>query len=47
MGPEDVVLGVLPMFHAFGLNAVLGWAVATGAALIIDQRFDSDRTPST
>src|SRR5262249_14686847 len=23
MGPEDVVLCVLPMFHAFGLNAVL------------------------
>ncbi|MFI6828924.1 class I adenylate-forming enzyme family protein [Kribbella sp. NPDC050241] len=44
MGPEDVVLGVLPMFHAFGLNAVLGWAVATGAALVIDQRFDSAHT---
>jgi long-chain acyl-CoA synthetase len=44
MGPEDVVLGVLPMFHAFGLNAVLGWAVATGAALIIDRRFDPAHT---
>ncbi|WP_406050540.1 class I adenylate-forming enzyme family protein [Kribbella sp. NBC_00889] len=44
MGPEDVVLGVLPMFHAFGLNAVLGWAVATGAALVIDQRFDPAHT---
>jgi long-chain acyl-CoA synthetase len=31
MGPDDIVLGVLPMFHAFGLNAVLGWAIATGA----------------
>lgn len=44
MGPEDVVLAVLPMFHAFGLNAVLGWAVKTGAALIIDQRFDPAHT---
>ncbi|MFI5730208.1 class I adenylate-forming enzyme family protein [Kribbella sp. NPDC051587] len=44
MGPEDVVLGVLPMFHAFGLNAVLGWTVATGAALVIDQRFDAAHT---
>lgn len=44
MGPEDVVLGVLPMFHAFGLNAVLGWAVATGAELVIDRRFDSTAT---
>ena len=44
MGPEDVVLGVLPMFHAFGLNAVLGWTVATGAALVIDRRFDPAHT---
>lgn len=44
MGPEDLVLAVLPMFHAFGLNAVLGWAVATGAALVIDRRFDSTGT---
>ena len=44
MGPEDVVLGVLPMFHAFGLNAVLGWVVAAGAQLIVDRRFDSTHT---
>ncbi|WP_433010829.1 class I adenylate-forming enzyme family protein [Kribbella sp. CA-294648] len=44
MGPDDVVLGVLPMFHAFGLNAVLGWAVATGALLVIERRFDSTGT---
>ncbi|HEY3563142.1 MAG TPA: AMP-binding protein [Kribbella sp.] len=44
MGPDDVVLGVLPMFHAFGLNAVLGWAVATGAALVVEQRFDPQQT---
>jgi long-chain acyl-CoA synthetase len=44
MGPEDVVLGILPMFHAFGLNAVLGWTVSTGAALVIDQRFDAEHT---
>ncbi|HEU4946004.1 MAG TPA: AMP-binding protein [Kribbella sp.] len=41
MGPDDVVLGVLPLFHAFGLNAVLGWTCATGAALVLSQRFDS------
>jgi long-chain acyl-CoA synthetase len=44
MGPEDVVLGVLPMFHAFGLNAVLGWAVASGASVVVEQRFDPDET---
>ncbi|MFF0265301.1 class I adenylate-forming enzyme family protein [Kribbella sp. NPDC004536] len=44
MGPDDVVLGVLPMFHAFGLNAVLGWAVGTGAALVVERRFDPEQT---
>jgi long-chain acyl-CoA synthetase len=44
MGPDDVVLGVLPLFHAFGLNAVLGWAIATGAAVILDRRFESAHT---
>jgi long-chain acyl-CoA synthetase len=40
MGPDDVVLGVLPLFHAYGLNAVLGWTCATGATLVLSQRFD-------
>ncbi|MEU8227483.1 AMP-binding protein [Kribbella sp. NPDC048915] len=44
MGPDDVVLGVLPMFHAFGLNAVLGWAVATGATVVVQERFDPEET---
>jgi long-chain acyl-CoA synthetase len=44
MGPDDVVLGVLPLFHVFGLNAVLGWVCATGASLVLTQRFDSERT---
>jgi long-chain acyl-CoA synthetase len=44
MGPDDVVLGVLPLFHVFGLNAVLGWVCATGATLVLAQRFDSDGT---
>lgn len=44
MGPDDVVLGVLPFFHAFGLNAVLGWACASGAALVLQSRFNSAET---
>ena len=27
MNADDVVLGVLPLFHVFGLNAVLGWVL--------------------
>ncbi|MBW2371754.1 MAG: AMP-binding protein [Deltaproteobacteria bacterium] len=39
LGPEDVVLGVAPFFHAHGLgNAVLA-AVCSGATLVIEERF--------
>ncbi|MEP7112871.1 MAG: AMP-binding protein [Ilumatobacteraceae bacterium] len=40
---DDVVYGVLPMFHIFGLNVVLGLSLANGAAIVLVQRFD----PST
>jgi long-chain acyl-CoA synthetase len=39
----DVVYGVLPMFHIFGLNVVLGVSLTVGATLVLVQRFD----PST
>jgi long-chain acyl-CoA synthetase len=44
LGPDDVVLGVLPLFHVLGLNAVLGWVCATGASLVLQERFDADGT---
>ncbi len=37
---EDVVLGVLPMFHIFGMNVVLGLALYTGASVVLVERFD-------
>jgi len=40
MTSSDVVLGVLPMFHIFGLNVVLGIALHAGAALVLVERFD-------
>jgi len=39
----DVVYGVLPMYHIFGLNVVLGLTLARGATVVLVQRFD----PST
>lgn len=36
----DVVYGVLPMFHIFGLNVVLGLTLIRGATVILVQRFD-------
>ena len=38
--PSDVGLGVLPMFHIFGLNVVLGISLHAGASVILVERFD-------
>ncbi|MBI4935809.1 MAG: AMP-binding protein [Actinobacteria bacterium] len=40
---SDVLYGVLPMFHIFGLNVVLGQSLHRGATVVLVQRFD----PST
>lgn len=37
---DDVVLGVLPLFHIFGLNVVLGDALNAGASVLLVERFD-------
>ncbi len=39
--PDDVGLVALPLFHVFGLNVALGLSLATGAALVLDARFDA------
>jgi long-chain acyl-CoA synthetase len=44
LGPDDVVLGVLPLFHVYGLNAVLGQVLAHGASLVLVERFDPEET---
>jgi long-chain acyl-CoA synthetase len=37
---SDVTLGVLPLFHIFGLNAALGVTLAAGASMVLAERFD-------
>jgi long-chain acyl-CoA synthetase len=37
---DDVVLGVLPLFHVYGLNAVLGGVLRSGGTLVLQDRFD-------
>ena len=37
---DDVVLGVLPLFHVYGLNAVLGQVIFQGARLVLMDGFD-------
>lgn len=38
--PTDVSLGVLPMFHIFGLNVLLGLSLYAGASVVLVERFD-------
>ena len=36
----DVSFGVIPLFHIFGLNVVLGGALQAGGAVLLIERFD-------
>jgi long-chain acyl-CoA synthetase len=46
MNGDDVVLGVLPLFHVYGLNAVLGGVLRHRAKLVLLERFDPHETLS-
>ena len=41
---DDVVLGVLPLFHVYGLNAVLGTVLRRRAKLLLVDRFEPQST---
>ncbi|MBK9179700.1 MAG: long-chain fatty acid--CoA ligase [Acidimicrobiales bacterium] len=45
--PGDVVLGVLPLFHIFGLNVVLGLTLFVGASVVLVERFDPSSSVDT
>ena len=40
LGPGDAILGVAPFFHAHGLGNCVLAALSSGAALVIEERFD-------
>ena len=44
LGPDDVVFGGLPLFHAFGQTCTLNTTVARGATLVLLPRFDAAAT---
>jgi long-chain acyl-CoA synthetase len=44
MHGRDVVLCVLPLFHVYGLNAVLGGVIRHRAKLVLAERFDPQGT---
>ena len=41
---DDVVLGVLPLFHVYGLNAVLGSVLRHRAKLVLVEHFEPQAT---
>ncbi|MFD4647120.1 long-chain fatty acid--CoA ligase [Streptomyces sp. NPDC058441] len=41
VGPDDVLFGGLPLFHAFGQTCALNTAITAGACLTLLPRFDS------
>lgn len=44
---DDVVLGLLPLFHVYGLNAILGQVLVAGARLVLVDHFDTELTLRT
>jgi long-chain acyl-CoA synthetase len=46
-GADEVVLGVLPLFHVYGLNATLGLALHVGGTVVLVERFDPHTTLAT
>jgi long-chain acyl-CoA synthetase len=40
MRADDVVLGLLPLFHVYGLNCVLGQVLNQGATIVLVDTFD-------
>jgi long-chain acyl-CoA synthetase len=47
LGHEDVVLGALPLFHAFGQTCGLNAAISAGASLALVPRFDAGKVLAT
>ena len=47
IGPDDVVLGCLPLSRAFGMTCALAAAISTGATLALLPRFDPGRALET
>lgn len=44
---EEKVLGILPFFHVFAMTAVMNFAVASGAQMILLPRYELGQTLST
>lgn len=41
--PEDVILGVLPLYHSYGQTCTLNGAIAVCARVVLSKRFEASR----
>jgi len=42
LGEDDIVVGVLPFFHIYGMTVIMNQALRTGATVVTMPRFDLD-----
>jgi long-chain acyl-CoA synthetase len=47
VGPDDVVMGCLPLFHVFGMGCGMNASIANGATLTLIPRFDPAKALAT
>ena len=45
--PEDIVLGVLPLYHSYGQTCTLNGSIAVGARVVLMKRFEATRVART
>jgi len=42
LSPADTLIGVLPLFHVYGLQMILNFALREGARIVLVQRFEPE-----
>jgi len=47
LGPDDIGMLVLPLFHIYGMNVTLGGATLVGGTAVVIERFDAELVLST
>lgn len=40
-GPDNRVVGVLPLFHAFAMTSIMNWTLSVGGCIFLEPRFDA------
>jgi long-chain acyl-CoA synthetase len=40
-GPDNRVVGVLPLFHAFAMTSIMNWTLSVGGCMFLEPRFDA------